>query len=466
MPKIMTAEQKHKMMVETPINSLIMRMAVPSIISMLVTSLYNMADTFFIGQLNNVPATASIGIVFPLMNIIQAIGFFLGQGSGNTVSRLLGNKDLDSAESTVATGFFGAIGMGLIFTALSLLFISPLMKILGATDTILPYAIGYGKYIILGSTFKLASIVLNVQMRFQGNAFFSMIGIASGAVLNIFLDPLFIHTLGLGVEGAAIATAISQLFSFLLLLGGTYKGGNIRLKLRAFTLKWQIIKPIIGGGLPSACRQGLASVANICMNLAATTYGGVTPEAIDAAVAALGVVNRIMQFAASIIMGIGQGFQPVCGFNYGAKKYGRVRKGFMFTQKVMFFSMLVFAIIGFSFPGPIVSIFNSDATVISFGTKVLRWQCLAFPLMSLVFNANMAMQTMGMAGRSTILSMARQGVCFIPIILILPPIIGATGIQIAQACADAFAFAITVPMLLPVLKMLKQKDEAQRALAE
>jgi len=462
MPKILTAEQKHQMMTETPINSLIMRMAIPSIISMLVTSLYNMADTFFIGQLNNVPATASIGIVFPLMNIIQAIGFFLGQGSGNTVSRLLGKKEMKDAEHTVATGFFGAVIMGVLFTSLGLLFIQPLMKVLGATDTIMPYAIGYGRYIILGAPFKLASIVLNVQMRFQGNAFFSMIGIASGAVLNIFLDPLFIHTFGLGVEGAAIATAISQVFSFLLLLGGTYRGGNIRLKVRAFTLKWRIVKPIVLGGLPSMCRQGLASVANICMNLAATTYGGATPEAIDAAVAALGVVNRIMQFAASAIMGIGQGFQPVCGFNYGAKKYGRVRKGFMFTLKVMFVCMLIFAVVGFTFPQQIVSIFNSDATVIEFGTITMRFQCMAFPLMSLVFNANMAMQTMGMAGRSTILSMARQGVCFIPIILILPPIIGALGIQIAQACADAFAFAITVPMILPVLRMLKEKDEEQQ----
>lgn len=461
----MTAEQKHQMMTETPINSLIMRMAIPSIISMLVTSLYNMADTFFIGQLNNVPATASIGIVFPLMNIIQAIGFFLGQGSGNTVSRLLGKKDMENAERTVATGFFGAIIMGLVFTTLGLAFIEPLMKVLGATETIMPYAIGYGKYIMIGSTFKLASIVLNVQMRFQGNAFFSMIGIATGAVLNIFLDPLFIHTFGMGVEGAAIATAISQCVSFLLLLGGTYKGGNIRLKLKAFTLKWSIVKPIVLGGMPSMCRQGLASVANICMNLAATTYGGVTPEAIDAAVAALGVVNRIMQFCASCIMGIGQGFQPVCGFNYGAKKYGRVRKGFMFTLEVMVVIMIVFSIVGITFPGQIVAIFNNDPTVIEFGTVTLRWQCLVFPLMSVVFNANMAMQTMGMAGRSTVLSMARQGVCFIPMILILPPIIGATGIQIAQACADAFAFAITVPMLLPVLKMLKQKDEEQNKLS-
>jgi len=306
--------------------------------------------------------------------------------------------------------------------------------------------------------------VLNVQMRFQGNAFFSMIGIATGAVINIFLDPLFIHTFGLGVEGAAIATALSQLISFLLLLGGTFRGGNIRLKIRAFTLRWRIVKPIVLGGFPSMCRQSLASVANICMNLAATTYGGATPEAIDAAVAALGVVNRIMQFCASCIMGVGQGFQPVCGFNYGAKKYGRVRQGFMFTLKVMFFVMLVFSVIGLCFPAQIVAIFNSDPMVIAFGTVTLRYQCMVFPLMSVVFNANMAMQTMGMAGRSTILSMARQGVCFIPMILILPPIIGALGIQIAQACADAFAFAITVPMLLPVLKMLKTKDEEQRKL--
>ncbi len=464
MPKPMTADEKYRMMTETPIPRLITRMAVPSIISMLVTSLYNMADTFFIGQLDNTSATGAISVVFPLMAIIQAIGFLLGQGSGNTISRTLGKQDTQDAARTAATGFFGALIVGLLFSVLCLSFLAPLMRLLGATETILPYAIDYGRYIIIGAPWMMASIVLNVQMRFQGNAFFSMIGIASGALINIALDPIFIYGLDMGVAGAALATIVSQGVSFGLLLSGTFRGGNLRIRPRNFSPDMAHIKPIFLGGLPSLCRQGLGSVASILMNVAARTYGGVTPEAIDAAVAAIGIVNRMMQFCASAIIGFGQGFQPVCGFNYGARKYGRVRQGFFFTFKVMLLSMLVIAAIGLTVSPFAIRLFSRDEAVIAFGSVTLRCQCAVFPLTALLFASNMTMQTMGMAGRASILAMARNGVCFIPMILILPPLLGAFGVQMAQAAADALSFAICIPMIIPVLRMLREKEQAQKTI--
>jgi putative MATE family efflux protein len=408
-------------------------------------------------MLDSNAATGAVGVVFSMMAVIQAIGFFFGQGSGNYISRCLGEKRYDEASSMAATGFFSALAAGTLICIVGQIFLDPLAYLLGSTDTILPYTRDYLRVILLGAPWMTSSLVLNNQLRFQGGAVYAMVGISSGAVLNIILDPILIFTFDMGVAGAGLATIISQFVSFCLLLLGCSKGGNIRIHIRNVKVKWFYYKMIFRGGLPSLARQSLASLATICLNHSAGIYGG------DAAIAAMGVVQRVMMFGASTMLGFGQGFQPVCGFNYGAKKYGRVRKGFMFTLRVMFVCMLIFAVIGFAFPRQIVSIFNSDATVIEFGTVTMRFQCMVFPLMSLVFNANMAMQTMGMAARSTILSMARQGVCFIPMILILPPIIGAPGIQIAQACADAFAFAITVPMVLPVLKMLKQKDAEQAA---
>ena len=455
----MSTEEKHAMMTQTPIPRLITRMAVPGVISMLVTSLYNMADTFFIGRLNNTSAIGAISVVYPMMAIIQAIGFFLGHGSGNTMSRSLGRQDVDDAGRTAATGFFGAWIIGILFSVTGLLLLRPLMRILGATETILPYAVDYGRYILIGAPWMLGAIVLNVQMRFQGNAFFSMIGIASGAVINIALDPLFIYGFGLGVSGAALATICSQAISFGLLLGGSFRGGNVRIRLRNFSPDIKHIKPIALGGLPSLCRQGLGSVASILMNVAAKTYGGITPEAIDAAVAAIGIVNRMMQFCASAIIGFGQGFQPVCGFNYGAGRYGRVRQGFFFTFEVMLIAQLVIAAIGLSVSGTVIRVFSQDEAVVVFGSATLRWQCAVFPLTAIVFASNMAMQTMGMAGRASLLAMARNGMCFIPMILILPPLLGATGVQTAQAAADALSFCLAVPLIIPVLRMLREKEE-------
>ena len=309
-------QRKFKKMTETPVEPLICRMAVPTIISMLITSIYNMADTFFVGRIGT-SATAAVGIVFSLMAIIQAIGFFFGQGSGNYISRKLGAREVEEASRMAATGFFSALLTGAAVMVLGFCFSESFCRLLGATETIMPYAQDYMRLILIGAPYMTAALVLNNQLRLQGNAFYAMIGLVSGGLLNIALDPLFIFGFGLGISGAALATILSQLVSFfLLLLGCNRAAGNLPIRFRHFSPSLARYRAIVNGGLPSLCRQGLASVATICLNTAAGPFG-------DAAIAAMSIVTRLTQFAASAVLGFGQGFQPVCGFNYGARRYDR-----------------------------------------------------------------------------------------------------------------------------------------------
>ena len=300
-------------MTETPVGTLVCRLAVPTMVSMLVTSFYNMADTFFVGKINT-SATGAVGVVFSLMAIIQACGFFFGHGSGNYISKQLGKRDTEEASRMASIGFFSAFLFGIVFMAAGLVFLEPLARALGSTDTILPYAKDYLGIILLGAPFMTSSLVLNNQLRFQGNAFYAMIGIATGAVLNIGLDPLFIFVFQMGIKGAALATILSQIVSFCLLVAGSFRGENIHISYRKFHPDGAAFLEILRGGIPSLLRQGLASVAVICLNFAAGGYG-------DEAIAAMSIVNRIMMFAGSALIGFGQGFQPVCGFNYGAGLY-------------------------------------------------------------------------------------------------------------------------------------------------
>ena len=291
-------EQKFHQMTEEPVGRLICHLALPCIISMLVTAFYNMADTFFVGMLDSDSATGAVGVVFSLMAIIQAVGFFFGHGSGNFISRELGKHHYEEASNMAATGFFSALATGLVICVLGQIFLEPLAYLLGSTDTILPYAKAYLRFILLGAPWMTASLVLNNQLRFQGSAAYAMVGITSGAVLNIALDPLLIFVFGMGVAGAALATIISQFISFCLLLVGCSRGGNLRIRVSRVQLKWSYYSQVIRGGLPSLARQGLASIATICLNLAAKPYG-------DAAIAAMGVVQRIMMFGASAMIGFG-----------------------------------------------------------------------------------------------------------------------------------------------------------------
>ena len=442
-------ERKYKQMTEPPVSKLICRLAVPCIISMLVTSFYNMADTYFVGMLKSNAATGAVGVVFSMMAIIQAVGFFFGQGSGNYISRELGKKNYQEASNMAATGFFSALAAGLLICIAGQIFLEELAYLLGSTPTILPYTEAYLRVILFGAPWMCASLVLNNQLRFQGSASYAMVGIVSGAVLNIALDPLLIFTFDLGVAGAGWATIISQFVSFCLLLRGCMKGSNIHISIRNVKLKWHYFYNIIRGGLPSLARQSLASVATICLNHAAQPYG-------DAAIAAMGVVQRITMFGASTMLGFGQGFQPVCGFNYGAGLYSRVKAGFWFCVKVSFCFLVGVGVLGYSFAPQLVALFRDDPAVIEFGTRALRFQCMTLWVQSWVVMSNMTMQSIGRTVPATFLAVARQGMFFIPAVLFLPPLLDAMGLQMAQSAADLLTFICAVPIQLHVLRSFNE----------
>ena len=442
-----TQEQKYKTMTEAPVKGLIVKLAIPTMISMLVTSFYNMADTFFVGKLGP-SATGAVGVVFSVMAIIQAVGFFFGHGSGNYISRALGAHDVSGAESMAATGFFSALIGGTVIMVGGLLFLEPLALALGSSETILPYAVDYLRWILIGAPYMTASLVLNNQLRFQGNAIYAMIGLVSGAVINIALDPLLIFTFDLGVSGAAIATIVSQLVSFVILFIGVFRSNAIDIRIRNFKPTVERYKIIINGGSPSLFRQGLNSVATICLNVAARAYG-------DYAIAGMSIVTRIMQFANSCLIGFGQGFQPVCGFNYGAKKFDRVREGFWFCVKLSTAVLLVLAAACFAFAPAIVSLFQDDPGVIEVGRIALRLQCITFPLAGWIVMSNMMSQTIGKAIPASFLAMARQGLFFIPAVLILPHCLGILGVELSQAVADAITIAVAIPLQLKIMREMK-----------
>lgn len=443
-------ELKFQKMTQPPVSNLIGQLAFPCIISMLVTSFYNMADTFFVGMLNNTSATGAVGVVFSLMAIIQAVGFFFGHGSGNYISRELGKKNYNEASTMAATGFFSSVISGIGICLFGQIFLDKLAYLLGSTDTILPYTRDYMRIILLGAPWMAGSLVLNNQLRYQGNAIYAMVGIVSGALLNIVLDPILIFTLDLGVAGAGWATIISQLVSFCILYIGSKKGSNIQIHLRNVRLKWYYLKMIIQGGLPSLARQCLASFAAIFLNRAAGSYN-------DAAVAAMSIVQRIMMFGASTVIGFGQGFQPVCGFNFGAGLYQRVKQGFWFCVKVSLGFLTLASTLMFIFAPTMISWFQDDPEVIRCGTLALRFQCISFPAQSWIVMSNMMEQSIGRTASATFLSAARQGVFLIPAILLLNSQLGLTGVQMAQAVADLLTLACALPIHLYVLKTMIPK---------
>ena len=444
-----TAKENYEQLTTAPIAGVITRLAIPTIISMLVTAFYNMADTYFVGKINT-QSTAAVGIVFSLMSIIQAVGFFFGHGSGNYISRKLGAKDYANAEKMASTGFFYAFSFGLLIAIIGNIFLTPICILLGSTETILPYAEKYLGIILLGAPFMASSLVLNNQMRFQGNAVYAMIGIIIGAVINIGLDPLLIFVLDMGVSGAALSTIISQFCSFMVLMYMYSKGTNIKIRFRNFTPSFAYLKEITYGGIPSLSRQGLVSLSTIMLNVAAGRYG-------DAAIAGMSIVTRICMFINSFVIGFGQGFQPVCGFNYGAGLYKRVREGFYFCVKTGVIFLTVCSIIGYLYAPEIVSWFRKDdPSVIEIGAAALRWQLITLPLGTWVILCNMLLQTIRIPGRALVLSSARQGLFFIPLIFILPHMLGLLGVEMCQAVSDFCSFILAFPLTVPVLKRLRE----------
>lgn len=445
-------ERQYKKMTETPVAKLVIMLSIPTTISMLVTNIYNMADTYFVGKLGT-SASGAVGIVFGLMAIIQAFGFMFGHGAGSIISRRLGAKDVESATRFASTSFASALIAGGMITLFGLLFLEPLMRLLGSTDTILPYAKTYAMFILIAAPFMAASCVLNNILRYEGRAAFAMVGLTTGSILNIFGDWFLMMRLGLGVEGAGISTAVSQLISFCILLFMFLSGKTqSRLSVRWITRDMSEVLLICKTGLPSMMRQGLSSISTMILNGQAGIYG-------DAAVAAMSIVNRICFFIFSVGLGIGQGFQPVSAFNYGAKKYDRVRKGFYFTLAAGEVLLGAVAVIGMLFPEELITFFRDDPEVIAIGSVALSVQLVSLFFQPLSVCSNMLFQSIGKNGRATFLSMLRSGLCFIPIILILSHTMGLFGVEIAQTVADIMAFFIAPPFVVSFMKKLKKMGD-------
>ena len=451
----MTQDEKFIEMTTEPVPRLVGKLAVPTILSMLVTSFYNMVDTYFVGKINT-SASGAVGVVFSLMAIIQAFGFMFGHGSGNFLARKLGEKKEDEAKVIANAGFAFAFSFGVIFAIVGLLNLDTLAYLLGSTDTILPYARSYMGPILIGAPWMMSSIVLNNEIRYQGNAQTAMLGIMAGAIINIGLDPLLMFVFKLGIMGAAIATVSGQAVSFVLLLLATRRAGNIRITLKKNPFAFRYLWEIVAGGLPSLFRQGLASVSAILLNVVAKEVSA--PDMADAVLAGMAIVSKISMSLNSAVIGFGQGFQPVCSFNYGAAKYNRVREAFFFSVKVCAILMFGIGILCFVFAPVIVPWFRDDEVVSEIGSCALRAQCITYVFGVWIILTNMLLQASGRAFGATVISSCRSGLCFIPVILILPKFLGITGVQLSQAAADMIAFFISLFGGLYFLKNLKAQE--------
>ena len=451
MRKVLTEEEKYKQMMEEPVHTLIPRLALPSMVSMIVVAVYNMADTFFVSQLGT-SASAAVGVIYSMVAIIQAIAFMIGMGSGNEISRLLGAKKQEEAERYVAIGFFTEILLGVSIAIFSIIYIEALVYALGSTKTIAPYAISYAKYVLLGTPFIMASLGMNNMLRFQGNSFYSMLGIATGGILNMFLDPLFIYGFHMGIRGAALATTLSQIVSFSILLYQCNRmPACISVSFKNFKPSLKRYSLVFRFGLPSLARQGIAGVSTIILNFSAHPYG-------DAAIAAMAIVMRIIMFLNSLVIGFGQGFQPVCGYCYGAKNYKRVEEAYRFSLKICFLMLMVMGTAVFIFAKPLITVFRKgDAEVIRIGYLALRLQCLTIPLSAQITMANMFSQTTGYPFRASFVALLRQGICLIPVLLILPPVFGLLGVQMSQPISDFFAAGIAFFITNGILRELRVK---------
>ena len=365
--------QQYQKMTETPIPKLILGLAAPTILSMLITSIYNLADTFFVGQIST-SASGAVGVVASLMAIIQALGFMLGHGAGTVISRSLGSRNTDAATRFASTSFFTALALGVVLSAVGLSTLPGFMRLLGSTETILPHACAYARPILIAAPLMISSLVMNNILRYEGKADFAMIGLVTGGVLNI----------------------------------------------------------------------------------AARSYG-------DAAVAGMSIVSRIFMFILSVAIGVGQGLQPVAAFNYGARKYRRVRQASIFTARAAFCLMVVLVALCWVNGDALIRLFRDDPAVTAVALPAFRFQCYAMLLQPVIVVANMTFQSVGKAGRATFLACCRQGVFFIPLILILPRTHGLVGVEICQPIADVFTFIVSLPFLLAFLRQLGRMDDAENA---
>lgn len=441
-------------MTSAPVGPLIISLALPAVVSMLTTSAYNTADAYFVSQIGT-SASGAVGIVFAVMAVLQAVGFTLGMGAGSVVSRALGAGNAGRANRYASTAFFCSLSLGAVICIFGHIFLDSLMTFMGATPTILPYARNYAYWIFFGAPVICAAFTMNILLRSEGHAAFAMRGLVSGGFINVILDPIFIFKLKLGISGAAMATMISQCVSFSILLSFFLRRrSEAELSVNNISLKPRVLFEIFSLGFASFTRQSLASISAAALNIAASGYG-------DAAVAAMSIVGRVFFLIQSVVIGMGHGFTPVAGYAYGAGNFRRVRKAFWFTIKSELMLMALLAAASYTLAPGIISLFRRhDMEVIAIGTRAMRFQSLSLLLAPLLVTSSMMHQGLGFAWRATLLSCLRNGICFIPLIALLPSLFGLTGVEIAQTAADALSFLITLPFSYYFLKMLKEKEKA------
>ncbi|HID0816337.1 MATE family efflux transporter [Clostridium botulinum] len=445
--KISTAE----MMEKESISKVLLKLSVPAIIAMLINAIYNIVDTMFVGMLNNTSAIAAVSIVYPLFMFIGAIGVMFGAGGASYLSRLLGEKKKEEADKTLTSTIIIGCIFSLIFTVISIIFLDKFLLMYGATETIMPYAREYGYTIVLGAIFTIGTGIMSNTIRAEGNSKYSMIATCIGGVINIILDPIFMFKFGMGIKGAAVATVISQIVSFVFLLRYYYsKKSYIKLGIKFFKPTFNMFFEILKIGIPIFVTQVLASFALGFMNLGAKPYG-------DAAVAAMGIVFRVMSIGFYIVFGIGQGFQPVAGYNYGAKNFTRLKEAVKLSIKWSIISGIVISILFIVFAEGCMLIFTRDREVINIGIKAFRAASLLFPLFGYVNTYAVLYQALGKALGAFILSISRQGIFYIPLIFILPKFIGLEGVIFCQTAADGLAFIETFIMAIWLNKSLKKE---------
>ncbi|MDO4882172.1 MAG: MATE family efflux transporter [Oscillospiraceae bacterium] len=444
-------------MTKTPVSRLIIKLSIPAIISMMVTNVYNLVDTAFVGQLGN-SASGAVGIVFGFMAVLQAIGFMFGNGSGSIISRLLGAKNTEQASKIASTGFFFTLLFGAVVAIISAFVLKPLVMLLGSTETISPYAQTYISYILVAAPFITASFTMNNLLRYEGKATLGMIGLIVGAVLNIAGDPILMFGLNMGIAGAGLSTCISQIIGFFVLLS-MFLLHKTQCRLSVKLIVPKFLPEIIGTGLPSLLRQGLNSLSTVVLNNCAAVYG-------DAAVAAMSIVSRVIFFTFSFALGVGQGFQPVCGFNYGAKKYDRLKTAFYFSVMLAEIIVVVMSVGLILFPGEIVRIFRDDNTVMEIGSRALVLQGIAQLFLPFCMITEMALQSVGKKLGASVLSTLRNGLFFIPLLLILSNVRGLSGIQEAQPLAVTLAVIPSAILAVRFFRELPKNTEQSRGEAE
>lgn len=450
-------DARKTMMLREPMAKIIPKMAVPTIVSFLITSIYGLADTYFVSSLGT-NATAAVSVNSSLDQIIMMAGSMLAVGANSFIARLLGAKEEEKASRVLSTAFFLAIAFGAVVTVLGISFMHPMVRLLGATDTCEQYAIDYATYVVLVAPFMASNFVMNQCLRAEGSAMLSMFGMGFGGILNCFLDPIFIFGYfglpAMGVAGASIATAISKLVSFaILIFPYLTKRTILRISLSRFQFNRENIYEIVSVGSSSMFRSGLAVVSAIVLNNIAGSIS-------DSVLAGIGISTKIMMFPFGIILGFGAGFQPVAGFNWGAKRYDRVRESYRFSARTALIGAAVMGLVLWIFAKQVIVLFSeTDPAVQSIGALCIRLQCLALPVHAWVAVVNMFCAGLGFVKGALALSTARQGSCFLPIVFPMAHFWGETGVASVQAVADILSLVLAIPIIRYVMKRVRKAEE-------